>query len=219
MILFKGKKAKQGPVHTMDITLEHIRQVFLPKNFHEKYKYLGSVPYNEEGDVFKVIKPIVLLMDLKAKPWWCPRWFLRFLHLFGSDNSIVRVRNITLSNLKYKITKGFMIWDYKTKWQYYDLRISISGDNELNYITRAIESQFYREGKKEELINILTKLTNNPKTKYEFQTLNYLEEELIKQELIHQITQITKENKNTYQNQNISQLEEIYQNLQPKPKK
>jgi len=111
MIIFKGKKYKY--IHTMNITLDHIRAVFFPKSFHEKYKYLGSVPWNEEGDIFKVMEPLVIFIDHKARPWWCPRFVLRFLHLFGDDNSIVRVRNIRLSNLKRKLTKGYTIMDYK----------------------------------------------------------------------------------------------------------
>lgn len=155
MILFKGKKAKLGPVRTMDIRLEHIRAVFFPKNFHEKYRYLGSVPWNEEGELFKVMEPLVIFMDHKARPKWCPRWFLRFLHLFGNDNSIVRVRNQRLSRLKSKLTKGIMIWDYKTKWEWYDLRISVSADQQIQDFADMIEQYFYRKGYREE---ILTKI-------------------------------------------------------------
>src|SRR6056297_2109912 len=115
MKIFKGKKSKTSPVRTMDITLDHIRAVFFPKTFNEKYKYLGSVPWDEDEDIFKAIEPLVIFMDHKAKPKWCPRWFLRFLHLFGNDNSIVRMRNYRLSRLKTKLTKGIKIWDYKTK--------------------------------------------------------------------------------------------------------
>jgi len=146
MKIFKGKKAKSGSVHTMDITLDHIRAVFFPKTFNEKYKYLGSIPWDEEGDIFKAMEPLVIFMDHKARPKWCPRWFLRFLHLFGNDNSIVRVRNHRLSNLKNKLTKGIMIWDYKTKWEWYDLRISVSGDQQINDLADDIETSFYRKG-------------------------------------------------------------------------
>ena len=85
MKIFKGKKAKLGPVRTMDITLDDIRAVFFPKTFNEKYIYLGSVPWNEDGDTFKAMEPLVIFMDHKAKPKFCPRWFLRFLHLFGNE--------------------------------------------------------------------------------------------------------------------------------------
>ena len=63
MILFKGKKAKGGPVRTSDIKLSDIREVFFPSNFYEKYKYLGCVPYDNERDIFKALEPLVIFMD------------------------------------------------------------------------------------------------------------------------------------------------------------
>ena len=112
LLFWRGRK--KGMIYTRDITWDDIRAVFFPENFYEKYKYLGSVPYRELGTVFKAMYPLVLAMDYEAKPKGCPRWFLRFLHLFGSDNSIIRVRNLTLHNLKVKLTKGIMMNDYKT---------------------------------------------------------------------------------------------------------
>jgi hypothetical protein len=155
IVLFKGKKAKSGPVHTMNITIDHIRAVFFPKDFYETYRYLGSVPYNEKGEMFKYLKPLVIFMDYRAKPKWCPRWFLRFLHLFGNDNSIVRVRSFRLHNLFNKITKGYGIVDFKTKWTNYDLRISIHGGEAEWWLSNAIEEKFYREGHKENMLSIL----------------------------------------------------------------
>ena len=149
MILFKGKKAKVGPVHTMNIELDHIRAVFFPKDFWEKYHYLGAVPCGEKMDE---LKALVIAMDHAAKPWWCPRWFLRFLHLFGSDNSIVRVRNRRLHDLERRLTKGIMMWDYKTKWSDYDLRISISAPEYLQNLADAIERYVYNKGYKAELV-------------------------------------------------------------------
>jgi len=162
MILFKGKKYKY--IHTMDITLDHIRAVFFPKGFHEKYKYLGAVPWKEDSKMFKAIEPLVIFMNSKVKPWWCPGWFLRFLHLFGSDNSIVRIRNHKLHNLEKKITGGYMIVDYKTKWTDYDLRISISGDKQCYDLVSAIEHRFYTEGKREDLVDQIKEL--DPETKF-----------------------------------------------------
>ena len=158
MKIFKGKKAKTGPVHTMDITLDDIRAVFFPRTFNEKYKYLGSVPWDEGGDIFKAMEPLVIFMDYKAKPKFCPRWFLRFLHLFGNDNSIVRVRNYRLSRLKNKLTKGIMIWDYKTKWNWYDLRISVSADQQINNLADDIEHRFYEKGYKKDLVEEIRKI-------------------------------------------------------------
>ena len=108
------------------------------------------------------MEPLVIFMDHKARSKWCPRWFLRFLHLFGNDNSIVRVRNHRLSNLKNKLTKGIMIWDYKTKWQSYDLRISVSGDQQINDLADDIENRFYEKGYKKDLLEEI-RITNGSK--------------------------------------------------------
>jgi hypothetical protein len=171
---WKGRK--KGMIHTRDIEWDDIRAVFFPKTFHEKYQYLGSVPWREEGNIFKAMEPLVIYMDAKAKPKWCPRWVLRFLHLFGSDNSIVRVRNWTLHNWSKKLTKGYLIVDYKTKWSEYDLRISIHGDEKMNWIADAIETKFYREGRREYLIERLKEL--KPEVKgYQFWNLRDLEDE------------------------------------------
>ena len=173
--LFKGKK--KGIVHTMNIKFDDIRAVFFPKSFYEKYHYLGSVPYNESGDIFKALEPLVIFMDYKANPWWCPRFILRFLHLFGSDNSIVRVRNRFLHNLEKKITKGYMMWDYKTKWTDYDLRISIAGDEQCHFLTDAIEREFYNQGKRKDLFERIIEL--DPESKIlEGSSISYLEKEL-----------------------------------------
>jgi len=149
-IIFRGKKAKVGPVHTMDITLGHILDVFFPGDFNDKYGYLGYIYASEKGKYSKVIRPLILAMDKKAKPWWCPRWFLRFLELFGNDNSIVRVRNFKLHNLHRRITKGYRFIDWKTKWDWYDLRISIHACKELQDMADKIESDFYRENKEKD---------------------------------------------------------------------
>jgi len=159
MLFWKGRK--KGMIHTKDIKLDDIRAIFFPKDFYEKYHYLGSVPYKESGDLFKAIYPLVLAMDYEAKPKWCPRWFLRFLHLFGSDNSIVRVRNGFLHDLGRRLTKGIIMWDYKTKWADYDLRISISGPKHLQSLADGIESYFYKEGRSNELVEQIKKLDPN----------------------------------------------------------
>jgi hypothetical protein len=174
MKIFNGKK--KGMIHTRDISLNDIRAVFFPLNFYEKYKYLGSVPYRD-GDIFQAMEPLVIFMDYKAKPWWCPRWFLRFLHLFGNDNSIVRVRNHKLHNLHRKITRGYFMVDYKTKWYWYDLRISIYGDEQCNELSDAIEERFYNKGKRKDLVDKIKDL--DPNTKFhEGYSTDSLEEEL-----------------------------------------
>jgi hypothetical protein len=159
LIFWKGRK--KGIIHTRDLRWDDIRTIFFPKDFYEKYHYLGAVPHNEGSDLFKAIYPLVLAMDYEAKPKWCPRWFLRFLHLFGSDNSIVRVRNRFLHDLGRRLTKGIIMWDYKTKWADYDLRISISGPKHLQNLADGIESYFYKEGRSNELVEQILKLDPN----------------------------------------------------------
>lgn len=163
LLFWKGRK--KGIIHTRDVTLDDIRAVFFPKDFNEKYSYLGSVPWNEEGAIFKAMEPLVIFMDYKAKPKWCPRWVLRFLRLFGSDNSIVRVRNRTLHNLERRLTKGIQLTDYKTKWEWYDLRISVYGTDQMQDLADAIEAKFYRDGYRKDLADQIKDL--DPKTKYD----------------------------------------------------
>lgn len=151
MLFWKGRK--KGMIHTIDIKFNDIRAIFFPKNFYEKYHYLGSIPYREGGDIFKAMYPLVLAMDYEARPKWCPRWFLRFLHVFGADNSIVRVRNRFLHDLGRLLTEGIIMWDYKTKWSNYDLRISISGPKHLQDLANDIEYGFYNRGRQEELVD------------------------------------------------------------------
>lgn len=159
--IFKGKKAKQGPVHTMNITIGHLINVFKPKTFHDKYSYIGSVPWNEKGGIFKAMEPLIIFMDYKMRPKWCPKWFLRFLYLFGHDNSIVRVRNWKLYNLFNKITKGYQLTDYKTKWEWYDLRISVRACEQIQNLANMIESDYYRKGKKQDLIDSIKYIQPN----------------------------------------------------------
>jgi hypothetical protein len=162
LLFWKGRS--KGIIHTRDITLDDLRAVFFPKDFYEKYKYLGSVPWSEEGAIFKAMEPLVIFMDYKAKPKWCPRWFLRFLQLFGDDNSIVRVRNRYLSNLKRRLTKGIQLTDYKTKWYDYDLRISVYGTDQMQNLSDAIEWKFFNKGRRESLAEQIKEL--DPNTKY-----------------------------------------------------
>ena len=148
LLFWKGRK--KGIVHTRDVEWDDIRYIFFPRRFSEKYGYLGSVP--EYNNYDKVMVPLVLAMDYEAKPWWCPRWFLRFLQVFGNDKSIVRVRNRTLHNLHRKLTKGITFTDYKTKWSWYDLRISVAAPKYIQDLADAIEDYYYRAGKKVDTI-------------------------------------------------------------------
>ena len=148
LLFWKGRK--KGIIHTRDVEWDDIRYIFFPKDFSEKYGYLGSVPDDKYYN--KAMVPLVLTMDYEAKPWWCPRWFLRFLEVFGNDKSIVRVRNRTLHNLHRKLTKGITFVDYKTKWSWYDLRISVAAPQYIQDLADAIEDYYYKVGKKEDTI-------------------------------------------------------------------
>lgn len=149
LVFWKGRK--KGMIHTRDIEWNDIRYIFAPKNFEEKYGYLGSVPYGD-GGLAKAIRPLILALDYEAKPKWCPRWFLRFLDVFGNDRSIVRVRNFKLHNLFIKLTKNIRINDYKTKWYWYDLRISVVAPEYLQNLAEDIEQGFYERGEMQEKV-------------------------------------------------------------------
>jgi hypothetical protein len=158
LLFWKGHS--KGMIHTRNIELKDLRYIFFPKGF-EKYGYLGTQIWNEEGSYFKALYPLVLALDYEAKPKWCPRWFLRFLHVFGSDKSIVRVRNWTLHNLLRKLTKGIGFVDWKTKWSHYDLRISIHAPNHLQDLSDDIENGFYSRGRQEELVEEIKAIDPN----------------------------------------------------------
>jgi hypothetical protein len=159
LLFWKGRK--KGMIHTRNIILDDFRYIFFPKNFADKYGYLGTSVWNEDSVYFKALYPLVLALDYEAKPKWCPRWFLRFLHVFGSDRSIVRVRNWTLHNLERKLTKGIAFVDWKTKWTDYDLRISIHAPSHLQNLASAIEHEFYSRGRQKELVEQIKELDPN----------------------------------------------------------
>ena len=159
-MFWKGRK--KGIIHTRNITLDDLRYIFFPKGF-ERYGYLGTQIWNEDSAYFKALYPLVLALDYEAKPKRCPRWFLRFLHVFGDDKSIVRVRNRRLHELHNRLTKGIGFIDWKTKWADYDLRISISAPKHLQELADDIEHGFYHRGYRQELIDELKQL--NPDVK------------------------------------------------------
>jgi hypothetical protein len=51
--------------------------------------------------------------------------------------------------------------DYKTKWNDYDLRISISAPKHLQDLADDIEFGYYSRGRQEELVNEIKKLDPN----------------------------------------------------------
>lgn len=158
--IFFWKGRSKGIIHTRNLKWDDFRYIVYPKGF-EKYGYLGTYLYDQNGIYFQALLPLILALDYEAKPKLCPRWFLRFLHVFGSDKSIVRVRNWTLHNLLNKLTKGISFVDWKTKWQDFDLRISINGPKYLQNLADDIERGFYFRGRQEEIIDQIKILNPN----------------------------------------------------------
>ena len=136
IVISKGKPAPSGRVHTMDITVGHVLKCVFPERGFE-YDYLGYAWYNinKNGTLNahnRLLRSFFKQVDKVARPWWCPRFVLRLLHLFGSDNSIVRVRNWKLHNLERRLTKGIAITD--TKWKYDSFRIYGNFTEELDQL-------------------------------------------------------------------------------------
>ena len=157
ILFWKGRKMKY--ITTRNLEWSDIRYIFFPTKW-DKYGYLGISLY-KESEFTKVLLPLVLAMDYEAKPWWCPRWFLRFLHVFGNDKSIVRVRNRRLHNLHRKLTKGITLYDWKTKWYNYDLRISLAAPKHLQQLASWIEDGFYSDGRQKELVEQIKEIDPN----------------------------------------------------------
>ena len=158
--------------------LDNLRFIFFPSGF-EKYGYLG-VWFDKDSKYFNALYPLVLALDYEAKPKWCPRWFLRFLHVYGDDKSIVRVRYRPLHNLKNKLTKGIAFMDWKTKWYDYDLRISIHAPKHLQDLADDIEYGFANRGRQEELVQQIKEL--DPNASIIWGSIKRLEEQLEKLE-------------------------------------
>jgi hypothetical protein len=173
ILFWKGRKKKY--ITTRNIELDDFRYIFFPKGF-EKYGYLGTQIWNEGSVYFKALYPLVLALDYEAKPKWCPRWFLRFLHVFGADKSIVRVRNRRLAELLDKLTKGIGFIDWKTKWSDYDLRISIHAHKHLQDLAGWIEDGFYSDGRQKELVEQIKAL--DPEASIIWGSVSRLEKQL-----------------------------------------
>jgi hypothetical protein len=172
ILFWKGRKRKY--ITTRNLEWSDLRYIFFPTK-GDRYGYLGITFYND-SEFNKVLLPLVLAMDYEAKPKWCPRWFLRFLHVFGNDKSLVRVRNRRLSNLHRKLTKGIQFWDWKTKWSNYDLRISITAPKHLQNLASWIEGGFYKKGYQNELIERIKAIDPNANTN--IISVDYLKKQL-----------------------------------------
>jgi hypothetical protein len=131
-------KATLRPIEFKDVWA-----CFFPKDEWEYYMYLGYVSflYKKGTQEYEHIKSLIEFIDKKAKPFLCPRFVLRLLHLYGNDNSIVRCRSQRLSRWHRKLLSGIFITDMKTKWDSHDIRI-------YGIFTREIQKQIYQTEEK-----------------------------------------------------------------------
>ena len=65
LLFWRGRS--KGIIHTRNIRFDDFRYIFFPKGF-EKYGYLGTQIWNEDGSYFKALYPLVLALDYAAKP-------------------------------------------------------------------------------------------------------------------------------------------------------
>lgn len=186
-IIFPGKRLKlhnalNYHVYTSDITVDMFRAVFFPRNFNETYRYLGQVQASAPSITTECdagIQALVIYIDYLAKPKWCPRWVLRFLHLFGNDNcQIGHRRNITLARLHSKLTKGYRLFSYKSRWTPYDVHIEVKGDANINWLANAVESKIYYDGRRDDLLESIAVIDEDRSLCVKDYTNDMLEAEL-----------------------------------------
>lgn len=129
--------------HFEKIKFKQVWRCFIPDR-DNKYQYLGITwnPYSKGTIEYSTIEQFIVDVDKFARPKYFPKFILRLLHLFGNDNSIVRLRNRRFSEWSRKILKGIMITDIKTKWDEYDIRIYGYFPYELDKKIEDIETLF-----------------------------------------------------------------------------
>jgi len=126
------------------ITFKELWDCFFPSENWLKYRYLGAPwnPYKKGTIEHKTIKEFIEYVDSVARPPFFPKFILRLLHLFGSDNSIVRVRNRLLHDIERHLLDGILITDIKTKWDEFDIRIYGFFPDEIHNRVEEIETFF-----------------------------------------------------------------------------
>lgn len=144
LIIYK-KTINMIKVTFRNITYKDIWVCFFPKDEWEYYMYLGYVSflYRQGTKEYELIKNLVKFIEKEAKPFWCPRFVLRLLHLYGNDNSIVRCRSQRLSSWHRKLLGGIFITDMKTKWDSWDIRVYGSFTKEINNKIYETEEKIY----------------------------------------------------------------------------
>lgn len=126
LVKSKVKESTAFKVTLQSITIGDVIECFFPRVGRE-YSHLGYCTYDYTlGSKYlfpeeRVLKDFFEEVDRVARPWWCPKFVLRLLDLFGNDRSLVRTRNPFLTGIFYRITKGIRVTD--TKWKYDTFRI------------------------------------------------------------------------------------------------
>jgi hypothetical protein len=67
-----------------------------------------------------------------------------------------------------KLTKGILLFDYKTKWTDYDLRITIWADSQCYDLARSIESRYHNDGVRLDLFERIKDIDPNTKFSQHF---------------------------------------------------
>ena len=148
LIKSKVKGSTAFKVTLQPITIGDVLECFFPM-IGSEYSYLGystyDYPFILPGE--RLLRDFFKEVDRVARPWWCPKFVLRLLDLFGNDGSLVRLRNRYLSDIFYRLTKGIRITD--TKWKYDTFRIYGNFTEDLqtlaNKTCREIEKELSAE--------------------------------------------------------------------------
>jgi hypothetical protein len=152
IVLIKSKKigSTAFKVTLQHITIGDVLECFFPIPGSE-YSYLGYATYVYtpwgRGPDERLLRDFFKEVDRVARPWWCPKFVLRLLDLFGNDGSLVRIRNHFLAGVFYRLTKGIRVTD--TKWKYDTFRIYGNFTEDLqtlaNKTCREIEKELSKD--------------------------------------------------------------------------
>lgn len=123
-------------IYFYPITLYDVVQCFDKNN----RKFLGITwnIFKEGSEKHDLLNHLLDEIEERVKPWWCPKWILNLLHLFGNGNSPFKVRRWYLYRIHNWITGKTTITDIKTKFD--TMRIYGYFDQSLSYRVQAYEN-------------------------------------------------------------------------------
>lgn len=102
-----------------------LQKIFNPHK-EKEFVYLGYsyIPYHpiEDKKYYDIIRGMQIEIDRKLRPFWIPKWVMRWLYYLG-HKTVFHVKRRWASNLLRKILKYNWITDIKTKWDITDIRI------------------------------------------------------------------------------------------------